>query len=206
MEPRSGWNSRPQFGMLESPPAVAMAVLLAGAVSISSCAAHQQLRVFNPPPAPVRVVVETQTPELPSPPEMILEIASFEGPVLPVVIPPPIEPAPRPPQRPPVASVPKPSVPTVIEPSTVAPKPVQILSAAQVRENRLTLDENMERVRKALITVGAKSLTKEQNDIAEQVKNFYRQAEQAREQDLLTAVSFAKRADLLAKDLLSRLP
>jgi len=32
------------------------------------------------------------------------------------------------------------------------------------------------------------------------------QAEQTREQDLVTAVNLARRADLLAKDLLERLP
>jgi hypoxanthine-guanine phosphoribosyltransferase len=54
--------------------------------------------------------------------------------------------------------------------------------------------------------VEAKNLTAEQKDIVERIKTFRKQAEQAKEEDLLTAVSLAKRADLFAKDLLQRLP
>jgi hypothetical protein len=51
-----------------------------------------------------------------------------------------------------------------------------------------------------------KNLTADQKNTAERVQTYLSQAEQAREQDLVTAVSLAKRADLLAKDLLERLP
>jgi hypothetical protein len=51
-----------------------------------------------------------------------------------------------------------------------------------------------------------KPLTREQIDIRNRIRTFQKQAEQAREQDLVTAVSLARRADLLAKDLLERLP
>jgi hypothetical protein len=54
--------------------------------------------------------------------------------------------------------------------------------------------------------VAGKNLTPEQKDIAERVQTYLKQAEQAREQDLVTAVNLARRADLLAKDLLERLP
>ena len=50
-----------------------------------------------------------------------------------------------------------------------------------------------------------KNLTADQTEIVARVNMFQRQAEQIREQDLATAVSLAKRADLLAQDLLDRL-
>ena len=74
------------------------------------------------------------------------------------------------------------------------------------RENTHILDECLERVNRALAHVEGRNLTPEQKEIAERIRTFRKQAEQAREQDLLTAVSLAKRADLLAKDLLERLP
>jgi hypothetical protein len=64
----------------------------------------------------------------------------------------------------------------------------------------------MERVKRALAMVAAKNLSAEQKDTAKLIQTFLAQAEQAREQDLVTAVNLARRADLLAKDLLERLP
>jgi hypothetical protein len=61
-------------------------------------------------------------------------------------------------------------------------------------------------VKRALETLGRKSLAGDQNDVVELIRTFQKQAEQAREQDLVTAVSLARRADLLARDLLQRLP
>jgi vacuolar-type H+-ATPase subunit E/Vma4 len=54
--------------------------------------------------------------------------------------------------------------------------------------------------------IAAKRLNAEQTQAVENIKTFQKQAEQAREQDLLTAANLARRADLLAKDLLERLP
>ncbi len=41
---------------------------------------------------------------------------------------------------------------------------------------------------------------------ANRIRTFQKQAEQAREQDLVTAVSLARRAEVLAQDLVGRLP
>ena len=76
----------------------------------------------------------------------------------------------------------------------------------EYRTNTRALEESLERVNRALAIVEGKALTADQREIAERIKTFRKQAEQAREEDLLTAVSLAKRADLLAKDLLERLP
>ena len=76
----------------------------------------------------------------------------------------------------------------------------------ELRDNTRTLEESLDRVNRALAIVEGKNLTADQKEIAERIRTFRKQAEQAREQDLLTAVSLARRADLLAKDLLERLP
>jgi hypothetical protein len=76
----------------------------------------------------------------------------------------------------------------------------------EFRANTRALNESLERVNRALAIVEGKTLTPDQKEIAERIRTFRKQAEQAREQDLLTAVSLARRADLLAKDLLERLP
>jgi hypothetical protein len=54
--------------------------------------------------------------------------------------------------------------------------------------------------------VAGKALNAEQSEIAERIRTFQKQAEQARDQDLVTAVNLARRADLLAQDLVERLP
>jgi len=93
-----------------------------------------------------------------------------------------------------------------VTPEPVAPKLAQMFTPEERRENTRTLDESLDRVNRALLIVEGKNLTADQKEIAERIRTFRKQAEQAREQDLLTAVSLARRADLLAKDLLERLP
>ena len=86
------------------------------------------------------------------------------------------------------------------------PRLAQILTPEESRRNTQELDQYTESVKRALTKVAGKNLTAEQKDIAERVQTYLTQAEQAREQDLVTAVNLARRADLLAKDLLERLP
>jgi len=61
-------------------------------------------------------------------------------------------------------------------------------------------------VTEALKTAGKKNLSAEQRDTVQTITAFQKQAVQAREEDLVTAVNYAKRADVLAKELLARLP
>jgi hypothetical protein len=115
---------------------------------------------------------------------------------------PPVRPA-----RPPVANIPKPQpAPAENTPPVATPKLAQILTPEESRRDNLELDQSMERVRKALAMVGGRNLSPELKDVAERVRTYLTQAEQTREQDLVTAVNLARRADLLAKDLLERLP
>ena len=64
----------------------------------------------------------------------------------------------------------------------------------------------MGRVDRALLDLAKKNLASADRDTVDLIRSFQTQARQAREQDLVTAVGLAKRADVLAKDLLGRLP
>jgi hypothetical protein len=76
----------------------------------------------------------------------------------------------------------------------------------QSRALNKEFDDALVRVNRALEMIGKKNLTADERDKAEQITTFQKQAVQAREQDLANAVNLARRADLLAKDLLERLP
>lgn len=116
----------------------------------------------------------------------------------------PPAPAKAPPPRPPATAAPSASV---VEPTTPAPpRPVQIYTAEEQREFNRELDDSLNRVRQALARVENRSLNAEQRDIVNRIKTFQQQAEQERNQDLVAAVSLARRADLLARDLVGRLP
>ena len=93
------------------------------------------------------------------------------------------------------------------EPPAVAPPKLgQIFTPEQRQGYTQALAESFARVDSALARLEGKRLTADQSETADRIRTFRRQAEQAREQDLVTAVSLARRADLLAKDLLGRLP
>jgi hypothetical protein len=81
-----------------------------------------------------------------------------------------------------------------------------MFTPAQAREYNQTLTESFARVDSALARLEGRQLTADQSQTADRIRTFRKQAEQARENDLVTAVSLARRADLLAKDLLGRLP
>jgi hypothetical protein len=174
-------------------------------VSMSGCFFRKQVRVFNPPPPPPPQTVPAPEPPTLPPPQ--LESVGFgsQPPSLPDGEIPelPGPPKPPPPRRSPVAATPKPPLPVETQP---VPKLGQIFTAQQLRDYNRSLDESLDRVRKALEVLARKSLTAEQSETAERIRTFQKQAEQARGQDLVTAVSLARRADLLAQDLLTRLP
>ena len=193
--------------MASTTPIVTLPVL-AALLLCSSCtffgARQKPPRAFHPPPIVYSKLPAQPPPRLPLPDLEIKQTA--ELPPLPEGLPrlqgPP---AAAPPKRP-VAVAPKtPPPPTTPEPVPPAPKIGQIYTAEQSREYNRAIDESLDRVRRALQTVSARTLTAEQTQIAESIRTFQRQAESAREQDLVFAVSLARRADLLATDLLNRL-
>jgi hypothetical protein len=146
-------------------------------------------------------------PQLPDPLELD---ATLEAPTppesdstFPVLPPPP----PAPQRRPPVVATPRP-LPPPPEPTEPAPSPRlgQIFTADQSRDYNRALDESLTRVRMVLAAAASRKLTADQDSLVVRIRTFVMQAEQAREQDLVTAVSLARRADLLAQDLAGRLP
>jgi hypothetical protein len=94
----------------------------------------------------------------------------------------------------------------VIPDSQPTPRLGQVFTADQLREYNRALDESLDRVKRVMGTVAGKNLNPELTQMVSRIQTFQKQAEQAREQDLVTAVNLARRADLLAKDLLERLP
>jgi hypothetical protein len=176
-------------------------------VGSSSCFFNKTRRakVFVPPPPAPRAALPTTVPELPAPPQLDSE-ASVTPPEVPVELPSALPP-PAPPRRPappPRATAPPPS--TAPDVALPAPRLGQIFSTEQAREYNRTLDESLDRVRRTLAQVVGKNLNAELSDIVVRIQTFQKQAEQARDQDLVTAVNLARRADILAQDLLKRLP
>jgi len=172
----------------------------------TSCLFRKPPRAFVPPPPQPKPVIVATPPEVPEAPEIDVSATSTLPPDLPSTIPSPPPPPPAPPRRPTAAA------PRVAPPPAPAPEPPplprlgQIFTAAQLREYNRTLDQSLERVRRALAVAGRKNLSSDQNEIVNRIRTFQKQAEQARDQDLVTAVNLARRADLLARDLLERLP
>ena len=186
-------------------------LILALSLGTTSCWFQKKTaaRVFVPPPPAARPSVASVVPEIPAAPEVELdsEVPQIEG--FPVGTMPtqPVPPPPAPTRRtpPPVrATAPTPLIPT--EPPPTPPRLAQIFTADQLREYNRSLDESLDRVRRVLGSVAGKNLNPELTQIVGRIQTFQKQAEQAREQDLVTAVNLARRADLLAQDLVKRLP
>jgi light-regulated signal transduction histidine kinase (bacteriophytochrome) len=99
-----------------------------------------------------------------------------------------------------------PAEPPPPAPPRRTPRLGQIFTAEQLREYNRAVDESLDRVRRVLGRVAGRNLNPELTDIVSRIQTFQKQAEQARDQDLVTAVNLARRADLLAQDLIKRLP
>lgn len=187
----------------------ACAVLLAIVISLSSASCmRRHIRVFVPPPArPRPAFVPPPQPQIPIPPNLDAALIEPEVPFgdfetnFPVLPPPP-----APPKKPVIVAAPRPSPPPVPPEPAQAPRLGQIFTADQSRDYNRALDESLNRVRGVLAVAANRRLTPEQDRVVVRIKTFVMQAEQAREQDLVTAVNLARRADLLAQDLAGRLP
>ena len=91
-------------------------------------------------------------------------------------------------------------------PVTVHHGHTPIFTAAEVSDYNREIDQKLERVRGVLVLAAGKNLTAAQKETVQQIRSLQTLAEQARRQDLVTAVDYARRADLLANDLAGRLP
>jgi hypothetical protein len=167
----------------------------------------QQARRFIPPPPRPSTTAEVKLAPVLDPPELVVETVETSSEL--AVIGPGIEPFPPPPPPAPVARRPspaKPAAPPAAIETPATPKIGQIFTPEELKENNRTLDESLDRVQRALEVLGKKSLNAEQRDRVGQIRELQMQARQMRGEDLEAAVSLARHADLLAKDLLDHLP
>ena len=182
----------------------ALCAVLAVSLVTSGCLfgkKKQAPRVFVPPPVPAKIPPSPQPPIVTERLPETTEPIEAGTPSVPVATLPPAPPKPAP-----VKPTPPPKPPVVVEaPTAPAPKPITIFSAEERRQLTQELDERLDRVRRALARVEGRSLSAELIALANNARAFLQQAEQARAQDLVTAVNLAKRADLFASDLVSRL-
>jgi hypothetical protein len=125
-------------------------------------------------------------------------------------VPAPPAPAPNPPpqptpQSPPPASTP-PRTARPVEPNNsgqpnAAPRLGDILTAEQERQYNSAVDQSLARTQTSLAAIADRKLTKEQQAVVAQIKNFVQQAQTTRKSNLPAARSLAERADVLARDL-----
>lgn len=192
--------------MPKSLSSFAAPLLLGGALCVCGCS-KKMPRTYLPPPLPpqnAKVILPPAYVEAPVEDQLV---AKVELPVVTLDLPTFPE-APKPAVRPrPPASAPKPAASVVAQPENPAlPRITQMFTTEEYRAYTKDLDETLSRVSRALEMLSKKNLTAEEKDKEEQITTFQKQAEKAREQDLVNAVNLARRADLLAKDLLERLP
>jgi hypothetical protein len=193
-------------------PRLILGVMALSLASTSCWRQKVQARVFTPPPVRPAVAVEDAQPILPEPPGIETDLAAIAPPGLfemesEITSGVPDAPKPVARRQTPVApSRPSAIPPATPEPPVAPPRLAQMFTPEELRENTRALNDSLERVNRALAILEGKNLTAEQKEIVERIKGFRKQAEQAREEDLVTAVTLARRADLLAKDLIERLP
>ena len=198
----------------------ALALILVLSIGSSSCLFQKAPKAFTPPPAQSRQAPApapaAAAPTLPAPPKIAGNLDTTGPPAIPASIPEtPAPPASRtsPRRGQPVPAAPKTSTTTPpVDATTPSPAPAtprlgQIFTPDQLREHNRAIDESLDRVKKVLAALSKRNLNAEQSETVNRITTFQKQAEQAREaQDLANAELLAKRADLLAQDLLARVP
>ncbi len=176
------------------------AVLALSAFS-GSCWFQKTHTVFIPPPPQVQPRIPTEAVSLPQPTMIAGDPLPPETPdSIPTLAPPPAPPAPhRRPAEPTHTAAPPPAPE---QPET--PRLGPVFTPDQRREYNRALDESLDHVRRALEILASRNLNSEQSQVRNTISTFQHQAEQYRDQDLISAVNLAHRADLLAQDLLTR--
>lgn len=182
--------------MMTSRPAI-FALLAVMALSAGGCKSSRRTAAPAPPPPPVPASAPAASP--PAPPA-------------PVAPPPKAEPVQEtaPPAPPPVQVVhpPKPKPEPAPAPAQpVAPPPAfgQILTPQQQTELRRSYQQSAQFARQTLSQLAGRALSQDQTDTANRVRSFLSQADEAQSKDASVAAQLARRAELLARDLLNSL-
>ena len=148
------------------------------------------IKIEPAPPTPEVTIIK---PELPPPPEK----KPSKAPPKPAAKRPVAAPAPVPSPSVPV----QPPPPTTEAPVTQPPQLSELIPDERRAELSREIDQSLERARATLSTASHRTLSRQQEETANRVRTFVRQAEEARSRDISTAVQLARRADLLAQDL-----
>lgn len=188
-------------------PRIVLHTVLVLSVGTGGCWFRKPPRTFVPP-TPVAISIPEELEEIPPPPDVTLNLTATLPPV-PATLGdypgPPVTPTNGRPRRPGLG----PSKPAQVEetpiPVTPPPKLGQLYTPEQRRDYNRAIDESLDRVRRTLAVASRKSLNSELSETVARIRTFQRQAEDARDQDLVTALNLAKRADVLAQDLMARL-
>jgi hypothetical protein len=172
----------------------------------SSCWFQKKPAAFTPPPPQAQPKVASDPVTLPQPPQIAADPKANLPPSAPDSVPDPLPPADRnvPARRPPASTPVHTTPPPASAEAPAPPRLGPVFTADQRREYTRSLEESLERVRRALEFLATRNLNPEQRAARDKISTFQKQAEQAREQDLVLAVNLAKRADLLAQDLVAR--
>ena len=201
------------------PIACVVAVLLVVWLGASGCAKRRADAAPTAPPAPiakVEPVVETPPGPLSEPqtkaelpePQAVPEGAApaprgpfaYEAPEVAEL---PAEPKPKPAPTRPATGSPAPPAEPVVEPSEPAPVPQlgPLISDQQRIALQREVDRNFEQTRAALSTLMGRRLSADQTEGVRRIREFLRQAQEARAGDAQLARSLSERARLLAEDL-----
>ncbi len=170
-----------------------LAITFVGAVLlISTACKHQPAPQLPPPPLlPTAPKPAEEPAPLPAPPVIEPDATEFPAPIMDVGA------LPAPPPEGPEA----PSAP-VFEPAP-APSLAPMLPPEQRRTYQAELASSLVRTQRHLGLLAQRSLTPQQEILRNRVRTFMHQAEAVRSTDLATAHGLARRAELLAQDLVN---
>ncbi len=113
---------------------------------------------------------------------------------------------PQPPPPAPVVHPPKPKPEPAQAPAQPpAPPPAfgQILTPQQQTEFRRSYQQSAQIARQTLSHLSGRALSRDQADTANRIRSFLSQADEAQSKDPSVAAQLARRAELLARDLLN---
>jgi hypothetical protein len=103
---------------------------------------------------------------------------------------------------------PKPKPEPAQAPAQPAPPPPafgQILTPQQQTELRRSYQQSAQFARQTLSQLSGRALSQDQADTANRIRSFLSQADEAQSKDPSVAAQLARRAELLARDLLNSL-
>jgi hypothetical protein len=159
--------------MVTSRPAI-FVLLAVMALSAGGCKWSRRTPALTPPPPPVPASAPAASQPAPPAP----------------VVPPPTKPKPEPAQAP-------------AQPPPPPPAFGQILTPQQQTELRRSYQQSAQFARQTLSQLSGRALSQDQADTANRVRSFLSQADEAQSKDPSVAAQLARRAELLARDLLN---